>query len=55
MIVAQVYLNKNEMALALQYAQSAHEGAPSSIKPSIARAVQNINLQLNEPLTAKQY
>lgn len=54
MIVAQVYLNKNQMALALQYAQNAHDTAPASVRPSIARAVQNITIQLHEPLTAKQ-
>lgn len=53
MIVAQVYLDKNLMSIALKYAQDAYESAPPSVRPEIARAVQNISSQIQSPLTAQ--
>lgn len=53
MIVAQVYLDKNLMSIALKYTQDAYESAPSTVRPEIARAVQNISSLMHSPLTAQ--
>ena len=47
LLVSQVYLDKNEMTAALNYAQQSYESAPSSVQPELARAVQNIRSQIH--------
>lgn len=42
MVISQVYLDKNEYEKALDYARSSYKTAPSSIKPDIAVAIENI-------------
>lgn len=45
MIISQVYLDKNEMQSALNYAEKSYKAAPSSIQPKIAKAIKNIQVQ----------
>lgn len=47
MLISQVFLDKNQFAEALKYAQSAYESAPQSLKPELATAVKNIQTYLN--------
>lgn len=53
MIVAQVYLDKNLLPISLKYVQDAYQAAPVTVKPEIARAIQNISLLIHSPLTAR--
>lgn len=48
MIIAQVFLDKNKLPQALQYAQSSLRYAPTTVKPDIALAIQNIHSQLEK-------
>jgi len=45
MMIAQVYLDKDQMLPALKYAQDCYESAPYAAQSEIARAVQNIRSQ----------
>lgn len=47
MIIAQVYLDKNQMVNALKYAQDCYDSAPPSARPEIARAVEKIRSQVH--------
>jgi protein disulfide-isomerase len=42
MIISQVFLDKNQMADALKYAQKSYDSAPASVQSEIATAIQNI-------------
>ena len=45
MIISQVFLDKNKLALALRYAQSSYEAAPATVQPEIATAIRNLKSQ----------
>lgn len=45
MIISQVYLDKNKLAQALNFAQSSYESAPASVRPEIAMAIKHIQAQ----------
>lgn len=55
MIISQVYLDKNELSNALKYAQYAYESAPSTVQADLAKAVQNIRVQMHAPLISKAH
>lgn len=46
MIISQVYLDKNKMGQALQYAKSCYETAPSSVQKELETAIKNIQVSL---------
>ncbi|MGA8165324.1 MAG: thioredoxin family protein [Waddliaceae bacterium] len=46
MVVSQVYLDKNQMNQALKYAKDSYLAAPSTIQPDIAKAIKNIQKQM---------
>jgi protein disulfide-isomerase len=48
MIISQVFLDKNKLQQALDYAKASYETAPAPIKTEIATAVKNIQSQLNK-------
>lgn len=50
MLVSQVFLDRNQMQDALKYAQDSFEAAPATVQPEIAKAVQNISLQMHSSL-----
>ena len=45
MIISQVYLDKNKLNQALNFAQASYESAPSTVRPEIALAIKNIQAQ----------
>lgn len=52
MIISQVYLDKNQMAEALEFAQASHDSAPSSAQSEISKAIENIRPQVHSRATA---
>jgi protein disulfide-isomerase len=48
MIIAQVFLDKNQLEQALSYARASYESAPASIQPDIALAIKNIQAQFHQ-------
>jgi protein disulfide-isomerase len=47
LLISQVYLDKNEMTSALNYAQLSYESAPCCVQPELARAIQSIRSQIH--------
>lgn len=47
MIISQVYLDKNQMNKALNYAELSYKCAPTCVQPEISKAIQNIQSQLH--------
>lgn len=47
LLISQVYLDKNEMTSALNYAQLSYESAPACVQPELSRAVQSIRSQIH--------
>ena len=45
MIISQVFLDNNKLALALRYAQSSYEAAPPTVQKEIATAIRNLQTQ----------
>lgn len=46
MIISQVYFDEDRLPQALQYAESSYQSAPSTVQPSIASAIKNIQAKL---------
>lgn len=46
MVISQVYLDKDQLKQALEYAKNSYFAAPTSIQPDIAMAIRNIQAQL---------
>ena len=46
MTISQVFLDKNKLSKALEYAQASYESAPTSVKSDIATAVKNIKKEI---------
>lgn len=46
MLISQVFLDNNKLEKALKYAQQSYQAAPTSVKPEIALAIDNIQSQL---------
>jgi protein disulfide-isomerase len=47
MIISQVYLDKNQLTVALKHAQASYDASPKSVQSEIATAIRNIQSQLN--------
>jgi protein disulfide-isomerase len=47
MIIAQVFLDKNEPSEALKYAEASYQEAPATVQPEIALAIRSIRASLN--------
>ncbi len=47
LIISQVYLEKDQLPIALRYAQECYDTAPYAVRPKLARTIENISAQID--------